>query len=306
VASSAGFVAANEIYYKGTNNAGTQINMMRVNSNNDAHFFGDISASDVGTAYMMFNSPIPFVFGGSCCGGSAPTSISFNSSGDLSLKVDDTTKLIIKDTTYNVGVLDLTPLYALTVGLTDAFGVDSSGNATSSGYIQVGKTFGGSGVTLGVGDAWIGAEATTTGNLTVKAMTANTTASAANVFVDSNGLLYQSTSALRFKTNIDYNGVDGDLLYKLKPVSFESKSDGSKHIGFIAEDVAEVEPRLATYDSNGEPVGVEYGNVTALLTQTVKDQQKEIERLKKQTGSSNYWGYLGLLGLLPLFIRRKV
>ena len=109
-----------------------------------------------------------------------------------------------------------------------------------------------------------------------------TTANAGNLYVDSAGRFFKSTSGSKYKTNVDYSGVDGNLLYQLQPVSFTSKSDGLSYLGFIAEDVASIEPRLAVYDENGNPDGVQYANITSLLTQAMKDQKLVIDRLSSE------------------------
>jgi hypothetical protein len=55
--------------------------------------------------------------------------------------------------------------------------------------------------------------------------------------------------------------------------------DKSRRIGFIAQEVANVVPELASIDAN-ENYGVNYGNVTALLVEAIKELKKEIEILK--------------------------
>jgi hypothetical protein len=123
-----------------------------------------------------------------------------------------------------------------------------------------------------------------TGNVRSQYVRDNTTASAANLVVDSNGDFFKSTSSLRYKKDVDYNGVDGSIAYRLKPVSFKSKRDDSAHLGFIAEDVAEQEPRLVTYepDENGvqRPEAVEYAIVTAVLTKALQDLKTDFDAYK--------------------------
>lgn len=80
---------------------------------------------------------------------------------------------------------------------------------------------------------------------------------------------------MRFKDwlgPIDRNPVD--LLLKLNPGRYIKKGGGSsvpaeqdwaEHFGFIAEEVAAIEPRLATFDAEGNPLGVQYQLLTAPL-----------------------------------------
>jgi hypothetical protein len=52
-------------------------------------------------------------------------------------------------------------------------------------------------------------------------------------------------------------------------------------MGLIAEEVAEVEPLLATY-KNGEVNGVKYDRIGVVLINAVKEQQAQIEALKAE------------------------
>lgn len=84
-----------------------------------------------------------------------------------------------------------------------------------------------------------------------------TTASAANAHLDGSKSLLKSTSSLRYKKDVE--PLWDDLVYpamKVKPIWYRSKSqnDNPDHswIGFAAEDVAEVEPRLASWTYHDE------------------------------------------------------
>jgi hypothetical protein len=68
----------------------------------------------------------------------------------------------------------------------------------------------------------------------------------------------------------------------LKPVSYLSKTSGRRELGFIAEDVVAVDPRISSYDKDGKLVGVQYDHIVALLTKAVQEQQAEIESLKQE------------------------
>ena len=115
-----------------------------------------------------------------------------------------------------------------------------------------------------------------TGGLSVGGVYGRTTASAANVYIATDGILMRSTSSARYKDDIQYD-IDGDLLYGLKPASYKDKNSGKEYIGFVAEDVALVEPRLAEFDEEGRPDALHYGNFASLITKTVQDQKLLID-----------------------------
>ena len=74
-----------------------------------------------------------------------------------------------------------------------------------------------------------------------------------------------------------------DKVLNLRGVSFEWKKDGARNsnpqqgvqIGFVAQEVETVVPELVKTDSEGYK-SVAYANVTALLIEAVKEQQKTI------------------------------
>ena len=93
----------------------------------------------------------------------------------------------------------------------------------------------------------------------------------------------------RLKKNIDPLDVGLNEVMKLKPVSYELKSDPThigRQVGLIAQDVIKVDPRLASvYQSGpdeGTPSGVRYEQMVALLVEAIQEQQHEIDDLKRQ------------------------
>jgi hypothetical protein len=146
-----------------------------------------------------------------------------------------------------------------------------------------------------------------------------TTASGANAYLDAgiSNALYRSTSSLRYKTDIqDVDGKYLDRLLDLRPVRYRSVAGADdpslSHFGLIAEEVAEIEPRLVNFTyadedyeevvveaEGGEseaaprterklregaerkvPDGVQYDRLTVLLLGLVKRQQSRIDALE--------------------------
>jgi hypothetical protein len=94
------------------------------------------------------------------------------------------------------------------------------------------------------------------------------------------------SSSIKYKTNIQNLGIGLETLLKLRPVTFEFKKDyggydGTIHMGFIAEEVEQVNPILVDYN-NGEVSGVRYSELTALIVKSIQEQQNEIKDLKKE------------------------
>lgn len=96
------------------------------------------------------------------------------------------------------------------------------------------------------------------------------------------GAIAFCSSSRRYKTNVEPYQDGLNLINRLKPVSFNWKTTDQADIGLIAEEVAEVEPRLAYKNPNGEVEGVSYSQMSVVLINAVKEQQTQIERLREQ------------------------
>jgi hypothetical protein len=117
----------------------------------------------------------------------------------------------------------------------------------------------------------------------------NTTASAANVFVQSDGTLKRSTSSLRYKRDVrDYTRGLADVM-KLRPVLYKGISEGdgeTDFAGFIAEDVAEIGlEEFVVRDSQRRPDALAYSNMVALLTKAAQELKTENDSLKARVST---------------------
>ena len=93
------------------------------------------------------------------------------------------------------------------------------------------------------------------------------------------------SSSIRYKKNIQNYTPGLDLIRRLRPVSFTWKASNNADFGLVAEEVAEVEPLLATYNEAGEVEGVKYDRVGVVLVNAVGEQQTQIESQQKQIDS---------------------
>jgi len=138
--------------------------------------------------------------------------------------------------------------------------------------------------------------------------TIGTTASSANAFLNSgaSNSLLRSTSSARYKKNIeDLTTEQADEILQLRPITYQSKApvdDPSlRWWGFIAEEVAKIEPRLVQWSYRDEdykfsehgvrepkkgaelvPDGVQYERLTVGLVALVKRQQEQINALQER------------------------
>ena len=104
------------------------------------------------------------------------------------------------------------------------------------------------------------------------------------VYINSNGQLGTSGSALRFKEQIRNMGDSTDALMTLRPVTFFYKPEYDKgertlQYGLIAEEVAKVYPELVAYDNDGRAYSVRYQYLTSML---LNEAQKQYHRAEAQ------------------------
>jgi hypothetical protein len=105
-------------------------------------------------------------------------------------------------------------------------------------------------------------------------------------YVDNDGKLGVFLSARRFKTDIADMGGASEALLALRPVTFHYKPEldktGIPQFGLVADEVAEVNSDLVTYDAKGEICTVRYEAVNAmLLNEFLKEHRKVDEQDRK-------------------------
>jgi endosialidase-like protein len=64
---------------------------------------------------------------------------------------------------------------------------------------------------------------------------------------------------------------------QLSPVSYTSTTSHRREIGFIAEEVEGVDPRISTYDGDRKLIGVQYDHITALLVAGLKELKTQFD-----------------------------
>jgi hypothetical protein len=97
-----------------------------------------------------------------------------------------------------------------------------------------------------------------------------------------NNVIARCSSSIRYKENVENYTRGLDLITKLRPVSYDWKSTGKRDVGFIAEEVNEIEPLLNIFEQNGQIEGVKYAHITTALVNAVKEQQAQIKQQQAQ------------------------
>jgi hypothetical protein len=120
----------------------------------------------------------------------------------------------------------------------------------------------------------------------------NTTASAANLYVASDGFLARSTSSLKYKIDVQDATHGLESLLKLRSVTYKQKNpDANGNAintvfgGLIAEEVdAAGLTEFVQYAEDGTPDALAYGNMVSLCVKAIQELNAEVQALKQQLG----------------------
>lgn len=91
---------------------------------------------------------------------------------------------------------------------------------------------------------------------------------------------FNSTSDIALKENVELINNPLDKLLSLRGVTFDWKNNKKSGVGVVAQDVEKVLPQAVGGTENSKTVN--YNAIIGLLVESVKQQQKEIEDLKKR------------------------
>lgn len=103
--------------------------------------------------------------------------------------------------------------------------------------------------------------------------------------ITSGGVMQQQAtscvvSARRFKKDIAPLAHGLDWVSRMQPVTYGYKADKSVSLGLIADDLAQIDERLAARNEKGEVQTARYDLVAAVLVKAVQEQQAQITKLQ--------------------------
>jgi hypothetical protein len=102
-----------------------------------------------------------------------------------------------------------------------------------------------------------------------------------------NNTLYYESSSARTKTEIEDLEDDFSKILDAEPRTFRDKNFGFRNIGYIAEelDALGLDNLVIYNEKDGSPKSIKYELISLYILEIVKQQQKEIERLKEEIES---------------------
>jgi len=178
---------------------------------------------------------------------------------------------------------------------TETMRIDATGNllvGTTTNYTTNCRTFIKGGSALGVDQTLVVANNSGTymfvarndGYVALPSTYSITNASAANVYIDSSGYLYRSTSSLKYKRDVE-DAVHGLAeIMQLRPVTYKgnSKENGETIFGgLIAEEVHAVGlTEFVQYAEDNSPDALAYGNMVSLCVKAIQELSAKNDALE--------------------------
>jgi hypothetical protein len=107
--------------------------------------------------------------------------------------------------------------------------------------------------------------------------------------IGANSVIRVQSSAKKYKKNINYNldiNKYHDEFTNIKPVEYEYKTQDGKQLGFIADDINEINSDFIIKNAAGEVENYKDRDIIALLCLEVKRQNAIIDKLLEETGVS--------------------
>lgn len=171
--------------------------------------------------------------------------------------------------------------------------VDATLNVTSpsSGLMRLASDSAGRKVSMAGGDGTV--DDIIVGGGTVKMPTLATSSSAQTGTVCSGtagNLTVDTTttcllSGAQFKEEIEPLNIGLREVMRLRPVSYQLKKEFNptglgRQVGFVAQDVQEIDDRLVAHEENGDVHGVRYLQLTAILAKAMQEMETQILQLK--------------------------
>ena len=111
-------------------------------------------------------------------------------------------------------------------------------------------------------------------------------------YAGGDGTNYGAASSIRWKRNI--KEIDNSLgkILQLRGVYFDwDKEHGGNHdMGMIAEEVGKIIPEIVSWDQDVPEyaTGMDYGHLTPVLVEAIKEQQTQIEELKAENSDLKF------------------
>ena len=126
------------------------------------------------------------------------------------------------------------------------------------------------------------------GYLKVPGVYSGNTSSAANVHVTSDGMIYRSTSAKKYKSYIKNYNTGLDMINQMQPISYKSKKSSvldendKTYAGLLADDIHDLGlSEFVEYNKDGEVENLFYDRMVVVCINAIKELSAKVAELEK-------------------------
>ena len=126
------------------------------------------------------------------------------------------------------------------------------------------------------------------GYLKVPGVYSGNTSSAANVHVTSDGMIYRSTSAKKYKSYIKNYDTGLDMINQMQPISYKSKKSSvldendKTYAGLLADDIHDLGlSEFVEYNKDGEVENLFYDRMVVVCINAIKELSAKVAELEK-------------------------
>ncbi|MBX9765600.1 tail fiber domain-containing protein, partial [Patescibacteria group bacterium] len=130
--------------------------------------------------------------------------------------------------------------------------------------------------------AWSGLNAAASGNV-VLCINAST-----KLIYEGSSATTCTPSSARFKNSIENSNAGLAELSQLRPVTFffNDQGDPTQQLGFIAEEVFAIDPRLVNLDPDGNPYSLKLDNFVSLAVSSIQDLNLNLNAIASSSAST--------------------
>lgn len=261
---------------------------------------GVVTVVDSATSRLTVSSTTPWARLSVTGGGSIPAFAVDGASGDSRLLVT---------AGGDIGIASTTPSGILSVEQgTEAttFIVANNGSSTPSLIV---RGVNGNG-NVGINTSTPSARFATDGKILMNNLTSATGGTNNDICISTNGDVVNETTGVcvvsseRFKHDIKSLNIDAlNLILALKPVAFKRNGDDPSsytdkiHYGLTAENVAEIDPHLASYGIDKLPRGLDEHALISLLIKAIQELDQKTTQTTNRIEENWQWIVISLLGI---------
>jgi len=133
-------------------------------------------------------------------------------------------------------------------------------------------------------------------NVSNNSMGVGTSTTSSSYYLYVGGAIYSTSdivaySDARAKENVFTVDNALDKVLRMRGVYYnmikgEKEYDRRRRVGVIAQETLEVLPEVVTYDKENDRYGVDYGNITGLLIEAIKELKGQVDALKLKLGEA--------------------